>query len=96
MERKASRDQRPARIDALRCQPDLQQQLAVDNLTNADEWEMLYRFMYDNLHEFGFNEVQQDEAILRIAQAYNSHIIVGDPEINFAALMVQLFRITKE
>ncbi len=70
-------------------------QLAVANLTNADEWEALFRFMYDNLEAFGFNEEQQDEAILRIAQAYNNHLVVGDPEINFAALMVQLFRVTK-
>ena len=59
-----------------------------------EEIENLYIFMYQNLQMFG-GEEQQEDAILVIKQSLVDHTIVADPEINLAACIVQLGRISK-
>lgn len=58
----------------------------------AEEFEDVYRFVYDNLELFGDTAYKQDNAILIIKQALVDHTLVADPEINFSAAMVRLAR----
>ena len=58
----------------------------------AEEFEEMYRFVYDNLELFGDTDHKQDNAVLIIKQALVDHTLVADPEINFSAAMVRLAR----
>ena len=58
----------------------------------AEEFEEVYRFVYDNLELFGDTDHKQDNAVLIIKQALVDHTLVADPEINFSAAMVRLAR----
>ena len=59
-----------------------------------DEIEDIYRWMYDNLDIVAKTEEQQDKAILVIKQGLVDHSFVADPEINLAATMIKLARIS--
>lgn len=66
---------------------------AVSAVVSDDEWDEVYRFMYDNLHELGkfngdFDKWRQ--GIVIIANHLYRHTIVADPEINAAAMFLQL------
>lgn len=56
------------------------------------EWEDLYRFLYDNLNKSTkFQDERIWEAgIVIIAQYLHQHSIVADPEINAAAMFIEL------
>lgn len=59
----------------------------------GDEWEDLYRFMYDNIskhHKFDESTDEYGEAIVAIAEHLYRHAYVADPEINCAALFIKL------
>jgi replication factor C small subunit len=58
----------------------------------AEEFEEVYRFVYDNLDLFGDTDHKQDNAVLIIKQALVDHTMVADPEINFSATMIRLAR----
>jgi DNA polymerase III delta prime subunit len=58
----------------------------------SDEWESVYRFLYENISrapKFSNNE-KWEEAILAIAEHLYKNTIVADPEINAAALFIRL------
>lgn len=58
-----------------------------------DEWENVYRFLYENIHRapsFAKNRDKWEEAIVIIAEHLYKHSIVGDPEINMAAMMIRI------
>jgi len=57
-----------------------------------EEYEEVYRFMYDNLDLWG-NEEQQDNAVLIIRNALVNHTMVADPEINLSAALVELSKL---
>jgi replication factor C small subunit len=61
----------------------------------ADEWEYVYRFLYQNLHKTPkFSEQSKWESgIVIIADHLYKHGIVADPEINAAALFIRLGQI---
>lgn len=66
--------------------------LVCANVT-GDEWEMLYRFLYDNIIKVPKFEKSVDfweEAILLINDHLRNHAWVGDKEINAAALFIRL------
>jgi replication factor C small subunit len=57
-----------------------------------EEFESVYRFLYENLHrvtKFKKQELQ-DEAIVLIANYLYKNSMVADPEINFAACAIEL------
>ena len=64
------------------------------SVTN-DEWENVYRFMYENLKRSPkFKDPDKwEEAMVTIAEYVYKHSIVSDPEINMAACLIQLGRI---
>lgn len=58
----------------------------------AEEWEEVYRFLYENLHKSKkFQSKEKWEAgIVAIAEHLYKHGICADPEINAAALFITL------
>lgn len=57
-----------------------------------EEMESVYRFCYENLELFGETAEQQDQAVLIIKKGLVDHTICADPEINLAAILIQLSR----
>jgi len=58
----------------------------------AEEWEAVYRFLYENLNKsrkFG-NDAKWEEGIVIIADHLYKHGVVADPEINAAAMFIRL------
>lgn len=58
-----------------------------------DEWEDVYRFMYENVIRvptFANDREKWEEAILIIAEHLYKHSLVADPEINAAAMLIRL------
>lgn len=58
-----------------------------------DEWEDVYRFLYENVNRaprFANDKDKWEEAILIIAEHLYKHSIVGDPEINAAAMLIRI------
>jgi replication factor C small subunit len=65
--------------------------LVCGNVT-SDEWEDVYRFMYENISRAPkFQQKDKwEEAIIVIAEHLYKHSIVADPEINAAAMFIRL------
>ena len=61
----------------------------------ADEYEDIYKFMYQNLSLWGDSDLQQDMAILKIREGMASIPLVADPEINLCATLVELQHIAE-
>jgi DNA polymerase III delta prime subunit len=58
-----------------------------------EEYEDIYRFMYENLELWGEAESEQDEAVLIIKSGLCDHTICADPEINLSATIIRLSQI---
>lgn len=57
-----------------------------------DQWEDVYRFLYENLHKspkFSDKDLWE-EAIIVVAEHLYKHSICADSEINFAAMMIRI------
>lgn len=55
------------------------------------EWDEMYIFLYKNLSKCTtWNEAKKDQAVVLIADYMDKHTRVADPEINAAALFIQL------
>lgn len=63
--------------------------LIVENI-QPEEYEEMYRFLYDNLYFFGNTEEKQMEAILIIREGLVNHSLCADAEINLSATLVKL------
>ena len=61
---------------------------------NPQECEDIYRWLYNNLDLISKDEDQQDKAVLIIKQGLVDHPIMSDPEINLAATMIKLARLS--
>lgn len=61
----------------------------------AEEWEDVYRFLYENLHKSSKFSSQDtwEEGIVTLANYLYKHSLVADPELNFAACAIQLGQI---
>lgn len=64
----------------------------ISNNLSDDDWEALYRFLYDYLNEIGkFTDVLKwKQGIIVIADHLYKHQFVADPEINAAAMFIRL------
>lgn len=64
----------------------------------AEEWEDVYRFLYENIDKCPKFKVPQtwEPAIFAIADHLYRHALVADPEINAAALLIKLGQIKKQ
>jgi replication factor C small subunit len=60
-----------------------------------EDYEGIYRFLYQNLDFFSSTEAGQSEAIVIIAKGLRNHGLVADAEINLAACLVELGMITQ-
>lgn len=58
----------------------------------AEEWEDIYKFLYENLHKTPkfTNQDKWEEGILVIAEHLYKHTICSDAEINAAAMFIRL------
>ena len=60
---------------------------------SSDEWENVYRFMYENLNRvptFQNDREKWEEAILIVAEHLYKNALVSDQEINMAACLIRL------
>jgi len=62
-------------------------------INNTDNYDEIFRWMYDNLGIWSESEAGQDEAILIIRKGLVNHSMVADPEVNLAATLVELTQI---
>tara|TARA_B100001057_G_scaffold497446_1_gene601568 strand:- start:849 stop:1778 length:930 start_codon:yes stop_codon:yes gene_type:complete len=63
---------------------------------DSEQYEKVYRKMYENLFWFGEDDLKQAKALLAIRQGLVNHAIVVDPEINLAATMIELEQIRSQ
>jgi len=63
---------------------------------DSEQYEKVYRKMYENLFWFGEDDLKQAKALLAIRQGLVNHAIVVDPEINLAATMIELEQIRNQ
>lgn len=63
--------------------------LICENAT-AEEFEDIYRLLYNNLDWWGRDEDTKNKAIVIIANRLKDHALVADPEIALAACLVEL------
>lgn len=58
----------------------------------ADDWEMVYRFLYENIDKSPKYSKKDawENAIVTIAEHLYKHTLVADPEINAAAMLIKL------
>ena len=61
---------------------------------NPQECEGIYRWLYNNLDLISKDEDLQDKAVLIIKQGLVDHPAMSDPEINLAATMIKLARLS--
>jgi replication factor C small subunit len=62
----------------------------------AEEYEDIYRFMYQNLDVWADDEVKENRCILAIREGLVSHTSCADIEINLSATLCQLELIAKD
>jgi replication factor C small subunit len=70
---------------------DVARKLVCTSVT-SDEWESVYRFLYENINKAPkFKKKDKwEEAIIIVAEHLYKHTIVADPEINAAAMFIRL------
>lgn len=56
----------------------------------VEEYEDIYKLLYQNLDWWGETDAQQNQAIVIIANRLKDHSLVADPEICLAACLVEL------
>lgn len=56
----------------------------------AEEYEEIYKLLYQNLEWWGDTEEKQNKAVVIIANRLKDHALVADPEICLAACLVEL------
>jgi hypothetical protein len=55
-----------------------------------EEYDEIWQFMYRNLSLWGATEAQQDQAVIIIRDGLVKQVSCADPEINLAAVMIEL------
>lgn len=60
-----------------------------------EEIEGIFTWLYQNIELFGDTEEQTDLALLIIKQGMIDHLLISDPEINLAACLIKLAKITQ-
>lgn len=60
-----------------------------------EEYDSIYRFLYEHIEMFGESDEKQSDAIVEIARGIRDHAVVADPEICLAATMCRLANIMK-
>jgi replication factor C small subunit len=55
-----------------------------------EEYDDIYKFMYRNLELWGTTAIQQDQAVIIIRNGMAKSSLCADPEINMAAVLIEL------
>lgn len=63
--------------------------LVCDNVSR-EQYEELYTFVYQNIYRVYDSQEKQDQAIVKIAEYAYKNGLIADPELNFAALCIEL------
>lgn len=63
---------------------------------DLDDYNDIYRFLYQNLDLFGSTQDQQDDALMIVRKAVIYHSTVADAELNLAACIAELTRLSKD
>jgi DNA polymerase III delta prime subunit len=61
----------------------------------AEEYEGIFRKLYENLDWFGEDDISQGKALLCIRDGLVNHSLVVDPEINLSATLLELQYVSK-
>ena len=61
----------------------------------AEEYEGVYRKLYENLDWFGEDDITQGRALICIRDGLVNHALVADPEINLSATLLELQHIAQ-
>jgi replication factor C small subunit len=82
-------------LDSLEADKWVEARKLVCATVTSDEWEGVYRFLYENLHRApSFSKKDKwEEAIIIVAEHLYKNTIVADPEINAAAMFIRLGQI---
>lgn len=67
--------------------------LVIIEKARPEEYNDVFRFMYRNLHLWGKEESQQDQALIVIRDGMVKGLSCADPEINLSATLVELIMI---
>lgn len=57
-----------------------------------EEYEDIYRWLYENIDVWSKDEEKQDSALLIIRKGLVNHSFIADPEINLSATLIELSR----
>lgn len=86
-------DYRLAAIDLFKAQKFTEARNLICSQIQPEEYDEMYRFMYQNIKLWAKTNEETEEAILIIRDALVKHSAVADPEINLAATFILLSRI---
>ncbi len=86
-------DYRLTAIDLFKAQKFTEARNLICSQIQPEEFDDMYRFMYQNIKLWANGESEIEEAILIIRDALVKHSSVADPEINLAATFILLSRI---
>jgi replication factor C small subunit len=59
----------------------------------VEEYDQIYRYFYTHLDLFSDTDEGQMEAVVKIAEGLRGHALAADPEINLAAVVINLSRV---
>lgn len=82
-------------VNLFRAKRFIEARTLIVNQAQVEEYTDIFRYFYRNLELWGPSEEQQDNALLAIRRALVNHAVVADPEINLAALLVELTHIAR-
>lgn len=91
----AAQDYRLAMVDLFKQGKIREARQLLCSQARSDEFEEIFRWMYDNLEIFSKDLDVQDETIKIIAKGLINHGMVADPEINLSATLVEISQICK-
>ena len=58
--------------------------------TSVEEYEGIFRWLYESLDLFTNDDNIQNELILIIAKGLRNHTLCSDPEINISATLIEM------
>lgn len=77
-------------LDLFRAGKYIEARSTVLNQIQSEQYDDFFRLLYNNLDALGATQDQQDEALLIISRAMKAHAVASVPEINAAAMMIEL------
>lgn len=89
----SSNDYRLSAIELFKEQKFTEARNLICSQIQPEEYDEMYRFMYQNIKLWASNDSEIEEAILIIRDALVKHSSVADPEINLSATFILLSRI---